>query len=56
VIAEPPFEVGALQASATVPLPGVALVRVGTPGVVAGFAESSLEVTLSPTAFTAETL
>ena len=59
MVAEPPFEPGALQARATLPFPPVAELRPGAPGTVTGadgVAERSFESTPSPTAFTPETL
>ena len=52
----PPLEAGAVQASATVLLPPVAVLSVGAPGVVAGVALRSFEGRLSPRPFVALTL
>jgi len=52
VIAEPPFEAGALQLNVTLPLPGLASASVGAPGTVAaatGVATSSPDCAPSPT-------
>jgi hypothetical protein len=55
VIGEPPF-VGAVHVSVTAPLPGVAAVRVGVPGVVAGVALNAFEAAPVPTPFVAVTV
>ena len=56
MIAEPPFEAGAVQASATWLSPRVADVSVGAPGVVAGVANSAPEAVPVPSAFVAVTV
>ena len=56
MIAEPPFETGAVQVSATWALPRVAAVRVGVPGTVAGIAVSAFEAGPAPTPFVAVTV
>ena len=55
MIADPPLE-AAVQVSVTLPLPAVAAVRVGAPGVVAGVALSGLEAAPVPTALVAVTV
>ena len=56
MIAEPPFEPGAVQVSVACALPAAAVVRLGAPGAVAGIAESAFEGLLVPTAFVAVTV
>jgi len=59
VIGLPPFDAGALQLSATCPLPAVAVRPVGepgTPGGVAGVADAGVDAGPVPTAFVAVTV
>jgi hypothetical protein len=57
VIAEPPFETGAVKVTVASPLPRTALTLVGVPGVVAGIIEVLGEEAFPvPTAFVAVTV
>ena len=57
VIAEPPFEAGAVKATLTCPLPAVAVPTVGAPGTVTGVAEFEAdEAELVPVPLVAVTL
>jgi hypothetical protein len=55
VIAEPPFEVGAVKATDADPLPGVAVPMVGAAGAPTGVTETVDEAALDPTALVALT-
>jgi hypothetical protein len=56
VIAEPPFEAGAVNATEACALPEVAVPTVGAPGTVAGVMElDAAEAELVPTALVAVT-
>ncbi len=57
VIAEPPFETGALKVTVACPLPSVAVPIVGASGTVAGTTElETAEAVLVPILFTATTV
>ena len=57
VIADPPFETGAVNETVAWPLPAVALTPVGTPGAVTGITEFvAAEAELVPIAFVAVTV
>ncbi len=57
VIAEPPFETGALKVIVASPLPRVAVPIIGAPGTVAGTTElEATETELVPTTFVAVTV
>jgi hypothetical protein len=57
VIADPPFDTGAVKATEASVLPGVATGEVGAPGTVAGVtAEDVSEAAPSPTALVAMTV
>ena len=57
VIAEPPFETGAVNVTVACPLPAVAVPIVGAPGTVAGTTELLVaEEVLVPIAFVAVTV
>ncbi len=57
VIADPPFETGALKVTVTCPLPWVAVPMIGASGTVAGTTELEVaDPALSPSAFVAVTV
>jgi hypothetical protein len=57
VIAEPPFDAGAVNATDACAFPGVAVPIVGTPGTVAGVTEfDAAEAVLVPAVFVAFTV
>ncbi len=57
MIADPPFETGALKVIVAYPLPRVAVPIIGAPGTVIGTTELlEAETTLSPTALVANTV
>ena len=56
VTAEPPFVLGADQESVTCESPGVAELREGGPGTVAGIADSVFDAPPTPAAFVAVTV
>ena len=57
MIAEPPFDAGALHESETCELPGVAITDVGAPGIVRGvIAREALDGADSPWTFIATTV
>jgi len=57
VIAEPPFDAGALQESAACEFPGVAITDVGAPGIVRGvIAREALDGADSPWTLIATTV
>lgn len=56
MIAEPPFEAGAVNATVALAFPAVAVPIVGAPGTVRGVTDTDPDAELVPIAFVAVTL